>query len=412
MLAHAISASLVALFATAIVVTSYGLLMRYVSKERFDNIVTYSQVTLVLFFMFGFQILPRILGTDTIAFAPGFHWYYLLYPPAWFSGATLILIGEFEPSYLTLTALAIISLITLGAVALRKVATGYSSFVSQLAYREGEARPEPRRVAQRAAKRPVARGIWQPFKSIFLPTPAERAVFDLVSIYLRRNREIKVRLYPSLAYFIFFPLLAIFTEGLPDPFDHSSIGGYSLMGAVMICFVSLTAVEGMIFSEHFPAAYIYRVAPIRNLGHIHSGFRKAVMLWVAMPGFAVLTALYSIIWRNPFHAVLLLIPWVIMTPAVLMLPFLLRETLPLSRKYQKGQQTARNLSIFIFSMIGLSLIAGVQIIAIIGRIPVLNLSFPYWLFILFITLLSALTYLALRALSGELRPIYPSDRDS
>jgi uncharacterized membrane protein (DUF4010 family) len=63
-------------------------------------------------------------------------------------------------------------------------------------------------------------------------------------------------------------------------------------------------------------------------------------------------------------------------------------------------------------MIGLSLIAGVQIIAIIGRIPVLNLSFPYWLFILFITLLSALTYLALRALSGELRPIYPSDRDS
>jgi ABC-2 type transport system permease protein len=409
--AHAISASLVALFATAIVVTSYGLLMRYVSKERFDNIVTYSQVALVLFFMFGFQILPRILGSDSLSFSQGFHWYYLLYPPAWFSGATLLLIGRFEASSLLLGALAISSLILLGTVALRKIATGYSSFVSQLAYREGEARPEPKPVGAKSARSAAAADFSRTFKAIFLRTPSERAVFDLVSIYLRRNREIKVRLYPSLAYFIFFPLLAIFTEGLPDPFDHRGSGGYSLMGAVMICFVSLTAVEGLVFSEHFPAAYIYRVAPIRNLGDIHSGFRKAVAMWVALPGFAVLAALYSIMWRNPLHVLLLLIPWMIMTPAVLMLPFLLRETLPLSRKYQKGQQTARNLLIFIYSMVALSFVAGVQIIAIRGRVPVIDVSFPYWLFILLIAIVSALSYRALRAASGELKPIHPPDRD-
>jgi ABC-2 type transport system permease protein len=407
-LAHAISASLVALFATAIVVTSYGLLMRYVSKDRFDNIVTYSQVTLMLFFMFGFQILPRVLGTDSLSFAPGFHWYYLLYPPAWFSGTTLILIGHFELSSIALAMLAILSLMTLGAVAFRKVAGGYSSFVSQLAYSEGEAKAG----SGRDESQPITHGLLQSIKSLLLYTPAERAVFELVSIYLRRNREIKVRLYPSLAYFIFFPLLAIFTEGLPDPFNHRSSGGYSLMGAVMICFVSLTAIEGLVFSEHFPAGYIYRVAPIKSLGQIHSGFRKAVLLWVALPGFGVLMALYSIIWQNPLHAILLLIPWIIMTPTVLMLPFLLRETLPLSRKYQKGQQTARNLSIAIFSMVALSIVAGIQIIAITGRVPLLDVGFPYWLFILLIIFMSALSHLALRALSGEMKPIRPSDADS
>lgn len=408
--AHALSASLIALFATAIVVTSYGLLMRYVTRDKFDNIITYSQVTLVLFFMFGFQILPRVLGTDKISFAPGFHWYYLLYPPAWFSGITLLLIGSFKISSFVLALLAILSLTALGAVALRKVATGYSSFVSHLAYREGEVKTEPKQQAKQRAARPSAeRSFLQSIKAVFLSTPAERAVFELVSIYLRRNREIKVRLYPSLAYFIFFPLLAIFTEGLPDPFVNRSLGGYSLMGAVMICFVSLTAVEGMIFSEHFQAAYIYRIAPIRNLGEIHNGFRKAIMLWVTLPAFGVLIALYSALWRNPLHAVLVLTPWIIITPAVLILPFLLREALPLSRKYQKGQQTARNLSIFMLSMIVLSLVAGVQVIAILGRVPLLNLTFPYWLFILFITILSAISYIALRALSGELRLIYPSD---
>jgi ABC-2 type transport system permease protein len=409
--AHALSASLVALFATAIVLTSYGLLMRYVSKERFDNIITYSQVTLVLLFMFGFQILPRILGTDTISFAPGFHWYYLLYPPAWFSGITLLLIGNFDPSSFLLALLAVLSLLTLGGVALRKVATGYSSFVSQLAYGEGEAKAVRKQAARQASRPPGEISPSQTLKAVLLSTPAERAVFELVSIYLRRNREIKVRLYPSLAYFIFFPLLAIFTEGLPDPFANSSFGGYSLMGAVMICFVSLTAVEGLIFSEHFPAAYIYRVAPIRNLGDVHSGFRKAIMLWVTLPGFILLIALYSVMWRNPWHAVLLLAPWIIMTPAVLMLPFLLREALPLSRKYQKGQQTARNLSIFILSMVALSFVAGIQMFAIAGIVPLLNLSFPYWIFMLFIAIISAISYRVLRALSGELRPIYPSDRD-
>jgi hypothetical protein len=136
------------------------------------------------------------------------------------------------------------------------------------------------------------------------------------------------------------------------------------------------------------------------------------MLWVTLPGFVVLTALYSVMWRNPWHAILLLAPWIIMTPAVLMLPFLLREALPLSRKYQKGQQTARNLWIFILSMVALSFVAGIQMIAIAGQVPLLNLGLPYWLFILLITIISAISYRALRALSGELRPIHPPDRDS
>ena len=135
------------------------------------------------------------------------------------------------------------------------------------------------------------------------------------------------------------------------------------------------------------------------------------MLWVTLPGFTVLIALYSIMWRNPWHAILLHAPWIIMAPAVLMLPFLLREALPLSRKYQKGQQTARNLSIFILSMVALSFVAGIQVIAIAGRVPLLDLSFPYWLFILLIAIVSAISYRVLRALSGELRPINPSDRD-
>src|SRR5437868_6834849 len=52
--AHALSALLDGLLATALIVTSYGLLMRLVGRERFDSIIAYSQIILVLIFMFGF----------------------------------------------------------------------------------------------------------------------------------------------------------------------------------------------------------------------------------------------------------------------------------------------------------------------------------------------------------------------
>ncbi|HJQ25631.1 MAG TPA: hypothetical protein VKA60_17045 [Blastocatellia bacterium] len=404
--AHALSALLDALLATALIVTCYGVLMRLVGRERFDSIIAYSQIILVLVFMFGFQILPRVMDINFMQLARGYRWYYLLYPPAWFAGLTLVLMGKVQAYAVGLAAVGVTVLVALGHLAIRKVGTDYSSFVVRLSYGDGAIRQRP--VEPTVTAREPGRGLAERLKSAWLARPAERAAFELVATYLRRNREVKVRLYPSLAYFVFVPLLAVFSEGLPDPFVVRSVQAYSLMGALMICYVALTAVEVLRFSEHHEAAYIFRVAPVARLGDLHSGFRKAVMVWVSLPGFAVLFTLYSVLWRSPLHAALLLAPWVIITPAVLMLGFLFRETLPLARKYQKGQQTSRNLFLFLFCFVVLSLFGGLQAMAIRGRVPVTRIRFPYWSFIAFSLLLSACFYYGLRALSGEARAVEPA----
>jgi hypothetical protein len=357
--------------------------------------------------MFGFQIMPRVMDVQIMQLARGFRWYYLLFPPAWFAGVTLVLIGKPQLYALALAGIGITTLVILGQLAIRKVGSDYSSFVARLTYREGT---QKRAAGGAPIIAPTGkRGFADRLKSVWLARPAERAAFDLVSIYLRRNREVKVRLYPSLAYFVFVPLLAIFSEGLPDPFSRRGVDAYALMGALMICYVALTAVEVLRFSEHHEAADIFRVAPVARLGDIHSGFRKAVMTWVALPGFAVLFVLYAILWRSPLHAALLLAPWGIITPAALMLGFLFRETLPLARKYQKGQQTARNLLLFLVCFLVLSMFGGLQAAAIKGRLPVVNITFPYWLFIALSLLISAFFYFTLRALSRETRAIQPAD---
>ena len=94
-----------------------------------------------------------------------------------------------------------------------------------------------------------------------------------------------------------------------------------------------------------------------------------------------------------------------------MFGFLFRETLPLARKYQKGQQTSRNLLLFLVCFAVLSLFGGLQAAAIKGRLPVVHIIFPYWLFIAWSVFLSAFFYFTLRALSREARLIQPSDLD-
>src|SRR5215470_13304181 len=107
--------------------------MRLVSKERFDNIVAYSQTVLTLVFMLGPQLGPRLMNRSGLNVAAGLERYFFLYPPAWFSGITMLFLGRFDLNSLALSAIGTASLLVLGTIALKKVAYGYSSLAGELA---------------------------------------------------------------------------------------------------------------------------------------------------------------------------------------------------------------------------------------------------------------------------------------
>lgn len=400
--AHILSAVIVAMFATAVVVVSHSLLIRYLSKERFDNLIAYCQVGITVLFFLGYQLLPSVIDTYRLGTASRFPWYFLIYPPVWFSGITLLIIGEADAYTIVTSALALTSMFALVFLALRKMSTGYASFISKPYQGQIQSSGKTTRELKGEESKSREYVSLQIFRGAFLRRPAERAVFDLVRIYLKRNREIKVRLYPSLAYVIIIPLIGFFTEGLPDPFLSQEFALYPIVGAAILCLMAQTAVEGMIFSEDHNAAWIFRVAPVVRLGDIHGGLRKAVLFFIVLPGFVILFLLYSILWRDPAHAALTLAPWFGITPTALMVSFLFREVIPLSVKYQKGQQTSRNFIIMTVGMTGFSLVGLVQVLAI-------NDAALYSVFLAVLLSASVAFYYLLRILSGESRPILPKD---
>jgi ABC-2 type transport system permease protein len=402
LLAHGLTAILAALFATMLVLTCYGLLMRFVNKERFNNFIAYAQTGFSVFLILGYQILPRLIESSQLQTSAANRKYFLLCPPAWFTGVTLVIMGRVDWLSLAFAALALISLLLLTFVGLRKVATGYSGFASRLAY---DANMQiGRSESSSAGPRVAASGRRSPLhglKTLILRRPVERAVFELVAIYLKRDREIKVRIYPSFAYLIMFPLIGLVTGGLDDPFDNQGFMFNTIIGAAMIPFVASVAAEAILFSEHYQAAYLFRAAPVANLGDIHRGLRKAAQFYIALPGALLLLILYTLLWRNLLHAFLLIAPWLMLTPAIMMFSFIRREFLPLSRKYRKGQQSARSMLLFILTFFCIIVISTVQNFSIQGLLP-------YWMFLAGVLAVSTILYFLLARLSGETRPLLPA----
>jgi hypothetical protein len=399
-IAHAIAFSLISLFATSIIVVSYGLLIRYVSRQRFDSIVGYAQLALLISVMFGYQLLPRFLELAGPSIE-GFHRYHLLYPPAWFAGLAMIAMGKTGLWQLGLASLSLGSLIVLGILATHKIAIGYATLESA----PTETMERRAETISRSGVR-TGFGLWRAVKASLVRRPVERAVFDLLIVYVLRNRETKLRVYPSLAYIIFVPLIAFLSGQLRDPFSSSVGSFYVIMAGAMISFGGLTSVESLVFSDHFRAADVFRFAPVSTIGEVHRGFRKAVFVLITLPGTLVLTTIYGLAWRNLWHALILVGPWTFISAAISYLPFLFRPRLPLSRKYQKGQQSARVLLIVFVCMLLVMAIGGLQLASIHGRISFL----PYWLFVLSAAAALIVAHSFVRRFSRERDPIPPFDQ--
>ena len=392
---HILATGLSCLFATFLIIGIYGLLMRFVSKERFDSFIAYCQALLGIVFLVGYQILPRLIEAERLQGA-SFRPYYAFLPPAWFSSVALVIVGVEGFIWYGMAVLGLAVVAGLSWLALRKVAAGYSLFLINIT-RSSASRSPKKRDASRTERR-----------SGFITRvlvgrrPVERAVFDLVSTYLKRDREIRVRLFPQLAYFIVLPLVALVTGGLPDPFFSSEGVFVALMGPAMTCFVALAAIEGLVFSDHYRAAYVFYATPIERLGDVHSGIRKSVFVRIVFPGFVILFILYGIVWRSPLHAFFVLAPWFALAPTVLLIPFRFRRLLPLAKKYQKGQQSARTTGVFIASMVAFGFFGVIQFL-------VMRSSIPYWVLMAGSVGVSAFFYLLLSQVSNESRPVSPGE---
>jgi hypothetical protein len=350
-LAHLVTIPIMAIFSAGTVVFVYALLARMVSRRTFDTIASWTQVGISVILIASYQLVPRLMDRMGTLRLDQAHPLLLALPPTWFTGLAMVLLGaDHGARALTMATLALVTTVALGWGANRFLAEGYARQVAALG--EASAREKPARPARPVRAAPAWLGR---LLAALLPDPVERGAFRLARAYLARDRDMRMRVYPSLALIIVFPVLAILDQAR-----------YGRMGAVMTIFMvgTLPATAMMTFrmSPHYAAAELFRYVPIHGSASLFHGVRKAMLTLLMLPALAVGGAL---LWFGTIdHQRLLLgIPALLAIPTLSLMDGLTRDYLPLAIAPVGGRQGALNIGMMMFGFIWLATFAGLGTLA-------------------------------------------------
>jgi ABC-2 type transport system permease protein len=350
-LAHLATLPVMSVFCAGTVVFVYALLARLVSRRAFDAIASWTQVVISVILVVSYQLVPRLmdrLGTFRIDQA---HPTLLALPPTWFAALSMVMLGvDTGPRALTLAAAAVVMTAALAWGANRFLARGYAQQVAAL----GEAFT-PAVPARRSRPRREAPSRLGSLLTALLRDPVERGAFRLARAYLARDRDMRMRTYPSLALVVVFPVIAVL-----DP-DRTAYFG-PIMTMVMVGTLPATAMMTFKMSPHYAAADLFRYVPIHGTAAIFHGVRKAVLVLLVLPG---VVASGAILWFGTSErgGLLIALPALIALPTLSLLDGLAGDYLPLSLAPTSGRQGAVHVGMMLVGLVTIALFAGVAALA-------------------------------------------------
>ena len=334
--AHVASTVLETLFCTASIVLIYQLCLRWLGRERFEGIVTSVQVAATLAFVLAGQILPRILIRLSEVHFNSSGWALLLLPPAWFAGFDDAIAGTHAAGSWVLAAVGIGATAAVLWGAFGKLADEYAAGLQRLSESSG------------AAGRRSSKGRWTdrlvrvPPLSWWLRDPVERAVFTLSLAYLLRDRDVKLRVYPSIAPILVLPLLVFLNGSGRQPFDVAGI--YTVFAGLFFGQAPMMTLTILQYSQQWQAADLYRLVPVAGPVPFCQGARKAVQVFLLLP---LLLFALLIGWHDHEHLerLALLLPGLIAFPVYSLLPCVDGKAVPLALPTEEARSVGRGLSI-------------------------------------------------------------------
>jgi ABC-2 type transport system permease protein len=343
-IAHAASTTMAALFCTGCVVLMYQLCLRWFGRERLDNLMTTAQVLVAVTAVVGGQMVPQLIGRFGGSLKVALDsWWIALLPPAWFAGFDDALAGRGTPLSWVLAGCGVIITGAVLMIAFGKLAQDYQTGLQNL--NETVAAP-PRTRGQR---RWFATLVKSPPLSWWLQDSVTRAGFVLTAVYLFRDRDVKLRVYPGLAPILVMPLIFL----IPG-FGRSggTDGGFGVVfSGVYLGIIPLLGLNLLRYSQQWQASDIFRIAPMAGPGQLCHGARQAVLFFLAIPTL-LLFALLAWLMPGERSHVALLLPGIIALPIYSLIPCLRGNAVPLSLPTEEAKSAGRGLG-----MIGLMLIS-------------------------------------------------------
>lgn len=258
----------------------YSLCLRFLSIQKFKDLISYIQIFFSIFVFIGYQIGPRVMDSITEGESSVQNFKLLWFSPGtWIASFQGLLLEDFSIMTVGFSVLSILLLIIAISGSSQLFSKDFNNKIAQLAAGDN---PAETRANHRSEKIPFYKKI----EKVVTATPLEKAGFSIVWLITARSREFKMQLYPTLAYlpvYFLFLFLRGKTNSFAEKIDDVNASGLYIMMFYISLLTVLTMFQLVTKSEKYKAAWIYYAAPIQQTGELMSGVLKASFLKYFVP---------------------------------------------------------------------------------------------------------------------------------
>ncbi|WP_430789842.1 hypothetical protein VBD025_04910 [Virgibacillus flavescens] len=353
------------LFIIALTALIYIFTLQFFSGERLKDIINYVQILLSVGIFVGYQLLGRSFEIIDVAVTYTFSWWHIFIPPIWFGAPFELLLHQNKTTELLLLSIAAVLIPIISIVVYYGLMPSFERNLEKLLADSGKSKK----------KTPWFNDYLARFVSI---NREERIFFELSAVMMKKEREFKLKVYPSLGFALIFPFIFLFNN-LNTGTSLAEIGTGKMYLTIYFSSIMIPMTVHMLkFSENYKGSWLFRAAPIADLGVMHRGAVKAFLVKLYLPIFIVLSTVFIWIFSARILPDLLAVLLAGILHTLISYKFLNGDSLPFTQSFEFAQNMNTGVSIL------LTLIAGVFAV-----VHLLALNFSYGVVVYLVVLLIA-----------------------
>jgi len=274
----------------------YILILKITTPSKFQTIISYIQIAFTIFIFAGYQLMPRLMHNSVLAHTSlaGFP-YIRFYPPFWFADSCLNLAKLDFGSIGNIVSLCLSLLFPVFSIWLvvRVFAPSFNRKLSMITAGTVE-QSKAKEKSGKHKRMPLAEFIG----NLLTKPGSEYMGFLFGWKMMGRSRDFKMKVYPSLGYVIVFIVLMLFDFPLKNALESSNNQALLPRFLVIIylsCFVLITALTQLPYSDKFKASWIFNITPVEAPGKIICGSIKSVLVTFYIPIVLLILLLGSVL---------------------------------------------------------------------------------------------------------------------
>ncbi len=269
----------------------YYLILYFFDGEKLKDIINYFQIALTVVMLIVYQLVGRVFNIINLEVIFTQKWWSYLIPSVWFAAPFSVIIeNQWINYYLVLSIIGVILPILMLIIYFKIVAPHFEKVLQKLNNNSGKTVKDALKGEKRNKK----------FADLFCYNKTENVFFRFTQKMISSERNIKLKLYPSLTFATIIPLIFIFNSvgqsgSFTDMYKTVVSGNYYLFLYFTVSMLA-NSVPLLSTSDRNKAAWIFSVLPVENKNTIYKGSLKGLIIKYIFPVYSFVSLIFIIIY--------------------------------------------------------------------------------------------------------------------